>query len=406
MEKTSPKLGRKKLIMIIVAAVLVLAIVGVMLYLFVPVKIAVDIDSVRYVGTDVVVRDAADGQHKEIFKSDGNGGISDKPFKILAFTDTHFDTYKKKGSFTVKYMLENIYMEKPDLVVFVGDVVTSATNRARAKQLAEVMEKLGVYWAAVLGNHEGDNIRSISRKEFVELYASYPHCLISAEEKFTSGGEKVWGNGNTQIDILAADGSIAQTLFFIDSGNEISDEDAKAFGVEKGSYDYVKPSQIKWYSERVATLPEGTRSTMFLHIPFPEYADALNDVPRKVDGTFDYGAVSENGTKALFGGALEGVASPKYNSGLFDAILEGGSTKTVVCGHDHINDFRIVYKGVTLCYNRASGYSSYNAYSKNKARELGQGATVYTVNADGSIEFTDILNRERFDVSEAYKLYK
>ena len=183
-----------------------------MLYLFVPVKIAVDIDSVRYVGTDVVVRDAADGQHGEIFKSDGNGGISDKPFKILAFTDTHFGTYKEKGgSFTVKYMLENIYMEKPDLVVFVGDVVTSATNRARAKQLAEVMEKLGVYWAAVLGNHEGDNIRSISRKEFVELYASYPHCLISAEEKFTSGGEKVWGNGNTQIDILAADGSIAQT---------------------------------------------------------------------------------------------------------------------------------------------------------------------------------------------------
>lgn len=402
--KKSDKLSVKKLIIIIVAAVLVLTLTGVMLFLFVPVKIDVDIDAVNAVGTDVLVR-TTDGV-TTIYKSDGKGGVSDEPFKILAFTDTHFDTYKKKGALTAKYMVENISREKPDLVVFVGDIVTSSTNRTRAKQLAAVMEKLGVYWVGVLGNHEGNNSRSISRKEFIDIYSSYPHCLISAEEKKTADGEKVWGNGNTQINILTKDGKVAQSLFFIDSGDEISDEDAKTYGVSEGSADYVKPSQIKWYGERVAALEAGVKSTLFLHIPLCEYADALSDAPKKADGTLDFDSVSEKGTQALFGGSLEKVTCPKYNSGLFDAILDGGSTRTVVCGHDHVNDFRILYKGVTLCYNRASGYSSYNAYTKDKSNKLGQGATIYSVNSDGTITFSDIVNSERFDVSGAYKLYK
>lgn len=399
---------RKKNIMLIVALAVIIAlgITGAMIYLFVPVKIDVDISSIQTVGSRVEVKKAEGDQPVSIYIPDEEGNISSTPFKILSFTDTHFDTYRKKGYFTMKFFIENIQTEKPDLVVIVGDLITSSTNRARAIQVCEVMEKLGVYWIAVLGNHEGDNGRSISRAEFAELYSSYPHCLVESDTKFTADGEQVWGNGNTQINILTTGGAVSQSLFFIDSGNRISKEDAEKFNLSKDDYDYVKPSQVSWYKERTAMLDEGVKSMVFLHIPLREYADAYEAAPKNVDGTLNIGTEGEDGTVTSFGEKREGVACSKHNGGLFDAILESGSTQAVVAGHDHVNDFRIRYKGVWLCYNRSSGYSSYNAYTKELSTKLMQGASIYTINASGEIEFSDIINGERFDDSKAYALYK
>lgn len=390
----------KKWLVIILAVVIILGVTGTMLGLFINIGIDVDIASIEKVGTNVIVGNA-DGV-QTLYKPDGNGGISSETFKVLAFTDTHFDTYKKKGSFTMKYLIANIQQEKPDLVVFVGDLVTSSSNLKRAKQVAEVMEKLEVYWVTVLGNHEGDNGRSISREKFVSVYSSYAHCLIEDGEKLTSDGERVWGNGNTQINILTSGGGVAQSLFFLDSGNRVNKNDVNTLGLDKESYDYIKTSQIKWYKERVQGLPQGTKSMLFTHIPLCEYKDAVTAAPKNDDGSFDYGKAAEDGTVAEFGLSREKVCSSDYNSGMFDAIVEHGSTQAVVAGHDHMNSFRIRYKGVWLCYNRASGYSSYNAVTRGISKKLEKGATVYNIDADGSLSFEDIINSD----SEALKLYK
>jgi hypothetical protein len=387
-----------------VAAVVAIVITGTVLLMFE--KIDVDIPAIQAVGSRIVVQAAEGDRPISVYIPDEEGNISSTPFKILSFTDTHFDTYRRKGRFTMDFLIKNIQIEKPDLVVIVGDVFASRTNRARVKQLCEVMEKLGVYWIPVLGNHEGDNLLSISREKFIDIYSSYPHCLIGKDTKTTAAGEKVWGCGNTQINILTAGGAVSQSLFFLDSGNEISKEDAKKYNLPKGSTDYVKPSQVEWYKERAAMLDEGVKSMVFLHIPLPEYIDAYEAAPKTADGALNIGVEAEDGTIASFGNKGETICSAEHNGGLFDAIAESGSTQAVVVGHDHVNNFRIRYKGVWLCYNRSSGYSSYNMVTKKLSDKLAQGASIYTIHPDGEIEFGDIINGERFDDSGAYKLYK
>ncbi|MGI6213933.1 MAG: metallophosphoesterase family protein, partial [Christensenellales bacterium] len=147
-----------------VAAVVAIVITGTVLLMFE--KIDVDIPAIQAVGSRIVVQAAEGDRPISVYIPDEEGNISSTPFKILSFTDTHFDTYRRKGRFTMDFLIKNIQIEKPDLVVIVGDVFASRTNRARVKQLCEVMEKLGVYWIPVLGNHEGDNLLSISREKF------------------------------------------------------------------------------------------------------------------------------------------------------------------------------------------------------------------------------------------------
>lgn len=395
----------KKIIIAAISLILVVSIAVACAIIFVPVKLDVDIDSIEPVGTTVRIIEASENNPVSIYKEDSDGEISDEAFKILSFTDTHLDANKEKGACTMKYFIANIQKEKPDLVVIDGDTVTGVINRKRAEMFAEVMEKLGVYWITTLGNHEGDNALSLSREDFVELYSSYPHCLIESGDKFTSDGEKIWGYGNTQINILTKGGKVSQSLFFIDSGNEVGEENAEKYGVEADDNDFIKESQIQWYKEQIAALDSGVKSMLFIHIPLCEYKTAFDSAPKKSDGTLDYGKEAADGTVALFGSKNEGVCCSEYNSGMFDAILGGGSTQAVVAGHDHVNNFSILYKGIYLCYNRNSGYSSYNAVTKGISDELMQGASIYTISPDGSIEFGDIINSERFDTSSAKELY-
>ena len=121
------------------------------------------------------------GEYTALAKTDALGNYLDDDFKILAFTDMHLDTYKDKGNMTIQMLIRNITSQKPDLVVFVGDNITSALNARRTKQLGNLMEELGVYWTLVLGNHEGDNIVSISRQRMINILASYPHCLVEKD---------------------------------------------------------------------------------------------------------------------------------------------------------------------------------------------------------------------------------
>ena len=73
---------------------------------------------------------------------------------------------------------------------------------------------------------------------------------------------------------------------------------------------------------------------------------------------------------------------------MFDAILEKGSTEAVFSGHDHMNDWCAVYKGVHLVYSLPDGYNEYH-FGTNTDRpesEWVQGATITTLHADGSFD--------------------
>ena len=333
-------------------------------------------------------------------KADDDGNYLDDDFKIISFTDFHLDVNRKAGNVTIEMLIRNIVSEKPDLVVFVGDNITSVFNTRRTKQLAQIMEELGVYWTCVVGNHEGDNILSISKQKMVDIFASYPHCLIENDIKTTSGGETVSGVGNHVINLLDADADIRQSLYFLDCGEEMSGQDRIKYADEIidtkiNKYDYIKESQIEWYKETVLAIDtlagKTVRSVIFDHVPLTEFGTAYDDLDAQI----------------LFGTRLETVCCSGHNSGLFDAMIELGSTQAVISGHDHVNDYAVIYKGVILAYNQASGYSSYNVITEDLSNKLIQGFSVYTIDKDGGFLMDSYKNADLYpnEQAEVLKLY-
>ncbi|MDD6682579.1 MAG: metallophosphoesterase [Clostridiales bacterium] len=303
----------------------------------------------------------------------------DRPLKILGFTDTHLDHNEGPYHLTMKLIRETIQGESPDLVVFVGDNVTSGYNKDRLAEFTRMMTDLKIPWCPVLGNHEADNPYSERRGEMARVFRTSPYCLIPEEKARLADGTPVHGEPNYAVSLLNEEGKVCHKLIFLDSGADMAEGDAKKYGPTGQSEDvddYLKENQIAWYREQVRK--DDCPSMVFSHIPLPEYRDACEQ------GEF------------LAGGKWEGISAPHHNSGMFAAMKEEGKSVAFIAGHDHINDFRILHEGIYLIYNRMSGLSSYNIISKKLGKKLLQGASVYYIDAEGRVGFGDILYEDRF----------
>lgn len=383
---------QRKILVICVAAVVLAAMLGTFVGLFVTARLYIDLDTINPVNGNVILMTDNETGAKALAKVDGNGAITDEEFKILVFTDLHFGNYKiNRNKKTMDLMLRNIEREKPDLVILTGDIILSSFSKNRVKTFAEVMEKTNVFWAYVLGNHESDGSFTYKRDEYPEVLSQYPHCLMPAGQRKLNDGTEVWGNGNYYVNILGSEGNVRQTLFFMDSGNLASKADRKKLGLPKGSYDFIKDSQIKWYRESLETInkdrEEKAPSMVFMHIPLVEYDISYKEALAGGEALLTYGAQQEP------------VYASDYNSGLFDALVAGGSTKAVFAGHDHVNNSRVLYKGIMLCYVQPSSYNSYDVVSKKLGDKRIQGCTILKIDAAGEVEFGQNVNAEVFGVN-------
>lgn len=306
------------------------------------------------------------------------------PLKILGFTDLHLDNNEPCAYWTNKIIRETVSREKPDLIVFAGDNVTGGDNKGLAEAFSDMLTYLQTPWCPILGNHEGDNPFSILRSEMADIFRSSPFCLLP--EKKTASGE-------TDYSVLLEDetGRAVHRLVFLDSGMVMKPEDIQKYVpgcTKKNPDDFIKPDQIAWYMSEIRK--DECPSTLFTHVPLYEYREA-----------------NENG-ELLRGMTRESICVCPYNSGLFAEILKAGKTVNVVCGHDHINDSHMLYKGIRLMYNRMSGFSSYNIISKKRGTRLIQGASVYHVHADGRMTFGDLFYEDMYPeyMPEIYKVIK
>ena len=173
------------------------------------------------------------------------------------------------------------------------------------------------------------------------------------------GPGNITGVGNYVINIADTDGNIIYSLIVMDSNVERKYEDGE-------DYDYIHEDQIQWYEWAAEGQPD-VPSMLFFHIPLPEFADAQS--------MLESGEISD---PTAFGVNHEPVCAPPYNSGLFDKIVELGSTTHVFVGHDHINSLSLTYEGVRLTYGLKTGPTCY-------FEEEMQGATLITI-ADGTNE--------------------
>ena len=302
---------------------------------------------------------------------------SDGDFKVLMFTDTHLKGDKELDNITLTYLVKNIKEQKPDLVILGGDNVTYGFNKKRNVQLAELFENLGVYWATVLGNHEGDGFMSYDREKVIELFSSYDRCLVK------KGREDIWGYGNCTINILNADSTLKEVFFLMDSGDYMTEESKAEYGVTDTDevYDGVKTSQVQWYREKHDAIEKEYgkfKSVAVVHIPVYQAEKEYKE------GDF------------LYGEKREGVCESGFDSGLFDAMKEKGSAQAVYFGHDHVNNFGVMCDGILLSYIQPSGYAAYNMSSKFDApeNEWIQGCTVLNIAEDGTYTAERIFNHQ------------
>ncbi len=359
--------NRTRIILLSAAAVLLAAAVTV--WCFLPHPLNYPIRRIAAVGSAVEI--TAQGPDEVSIRK-----TSDGSFKVLMFTDLHLDGKNKTSYETVRRLVENIQNEKPDLVLLGGDNVTSAFNRYRAHQLAQIFEKLGVYWAGTIGNHEGDNALSIHRDDMVSIFSSYPHCLMQA------GLPEVSGDCNYALNLFGENGKLIHTFFFMDTYDEMSEALKEQYGLDPAEdyYDGVREDQVQWYSGKAESIRDRFGhcvSTVLVHIPLPQMQTALDE-----------------GNGLLYGEKNENVCCSGFDSGLFDAIVAADTTKTVFCGHDHLNTFGVSYRGVLLSYIEPSGYGSYTMLSRRNAPESEwlQGCTELLIRPDGSFEQRQIRN--------------
>ena len=267
-------------------------------------------------------------------------------FRILVLSDIQLNVPFPWRNKKAMEMVESLVLEQnPDLVITTGDNVSFVFQGFLAKRFARKMESLDVKWAVVMGNHDGE--ASVDRNWHGNLYESSKNSL------FEMGPVEVTGTGNYQINIADSNGEIIRSLIMLDSHAKTRYETGR-------DYDYIKPSQLEWYRWVTDGMEKETGhvvpSILFFHIPLIEFQEAID---------------SEN-VVLLDGEMNEDVYCAPISSGLFELVLEQGSTSHIFNGHDHVNNLSVLYKGITMTYGTKTGPCSY--YDKDL-----QGGTLITI---------------------------
>ena len=361
----------KKCIIIILSLLLVIIIgFGSFIGIMSSKGISYDIESVEKIESDIEIVDEDIDSVTIKKKSDGE-------FRVLMFTDMHLKGDKELDNITITYLVKNIKEQNPDLVILGGDNVTYGFNKKRNVQLAELFENLGVYWATVLGNHEGDGFMSYDRANVIKLFSSYEHCLVK------EGIADIDGHGNCAIKILNNDNTLREVFFLMDSGDYMTEESKSEYGVteEDEVYDGVKTSQVNWYKEKHDAIESEYgkfKSVTVVHIPVYQAEQEYKD------------------DDFLYGEKREGVCESGFDAGLFEAMKEKGSAQAVYFGHDHVNNFGVMYDGILLSYMQPSGYAAYNMQTKfdSPENEWIQGCTLLNINTDGTYTAERIFNHK------------
>lgn len=329
---------------------------------------------------------------------------TDEDFRVMQLTDVHIGggwMSTSKDTMALNAVAAMVTAEKPDLVIITGDLVFPVPyaagtfdNMNSAELVATLMESLGVYWMPVFGNHDTEIYSKYTREDVSEFYSDrkWAHCLFE-----NNSNDGIDGYCNSVINVKNSAGLITQSFYTFDTHSYV-DGDYLGIGWK---YDNIHDNQVEWYkqnvekynkyntdlinaskSENKAELLEAystVKSLAFWHVPSSEYLDAWNEYVKAgykdtENVKYCYGVVGETG-KMVYSGV--------YEDNIFEAMQELGSTKGIFCGHDHLNNFSIEYKGIRLTYGYSIDYLAYSGISKLGSQ---RGCTLITVKPDGSFD--------------------
>ena len=281
-------------------------------------------------------------------------------FRILQLTDIHLGNKDNRAA-QYPYLDLTIRDADADLILLDGDLFTFA-DKTVAKELFAFLDGYGTPWTVTFGNHDEQCYFSIDwLTSYLNDFGS--HCMFR-----NIPDDDVFGYCNFAID-LRRGGTPFEQIIIMDSN--------RYYCGDYWGYDFIKPDQISWYERMVEDTAsrnggETVDSLLFFHIPLPEFADAWEAARNgDPDAVLEYGEKNED------------VCAPEHNSGLFNKILSLGSTRGIFVGHDHINNYRVLYHGVYLSYG-------INSTDRIYYEDGMLGGQVITVHPDHSLSFDPI----------------
>ncbi len=246
----------------------------------------------------------------------------------------------------VEYLMEN---GKPDLICLAGDNIMD-TGATGLNEFIEYMDSLETPWTFIFGNHDVHSLALDgvgSKKELNDILVEHSKTTdyLLYDNTYESTTESKYGNYS--LKIYNDDETLRGALVFMDTG------------VHDGfDYEGVSEAQVVWYEEEINRLNEKYNQEemiptyLFIHIQTPEfytsYLEALEDNSMFV--------IKQDLSESQILDIKTG--GPQEDGGLFDKVVEVGSTKGIFVGHAHNFNFQVEKDGVILGFGPQTGYAN------------------------------------------------
>lgn len=344
-------------------------------------------------------------------------------FKVLNLTDVQLNyAGQLEDDITIKPTIDKMMKKlKPTIVTLSGDYGWNEEGMKKDEilkcvdEICNCLENYNVNYYFVYGNHDREAAKDY---ELAEVINSHKHGHIERGIKLDDS------YGNYTIEIQNQDAKPIHAIYMMDSRDYFPDEEVDESRVEfreEGDiienvkynhlthgdvttpcivndtrYDYIHEEQVNWYESEVRRLNE-CESTIITHMPingftyaFERYMDAVNK--KDYDRIKSYKPIGPCRQEETCSGGV-------YDRVLYQSIEKYGSTKNVIVGHDHINDFSLLYKDVRFTYAVKTGDG---CYWKNDGTM--NGATLLTINDKGvgkiSQHYWNPFTNQEFDYYE------
>ncbi len=316
----------------------------------------------------------------------------DGKFVVLQISDPQDDAYPAHE--LDDFIRKSIETVKPDFIVISGDVVedsragdisddkifqegvtvdgdyekTLQNVKDAVENIFAPIEEAGIYYTIAQGNN--DYKSGISNEDWLEIYASYPHCIT--------------------VDM--SDDSEGKIDSFVEIKKHDSDETGYILWALDNGRGFTE-GQKQWFkNEADSSVP----SIVFEHIP----TDDVGNLFEKCE-IWDEGALSgDGGFYRLNKEIANGVNYVTYSQGTTDEFLmwKENGVKGAFFGHIHTDGFTGTYDGITLGLTYGCQFSKAGPYG---VREI-------ILDEDGTFE-TNLYVYEKGEFSlqeyEDYKTY-
>ena len=267
----------------------------------------------------------------------------DGSFKIVQFTDVHYVHGNSKSDTALLAIQRVLDAEKPDMVIFTGDIVTGKPAKTGWDALTKLVIDRKIPFAVTLGNHDDEN--GTTRLELEKIITSYPYnCNYS-----TSG--QLNGVMNNVIPVYGSekDMQVKSLIYCFDSGAYSTINDVPGYG-------WITTDIIDWYKKQslhftVQNNFQPLPALAYFHIPLPEYRLAFNDESNKRVGV-----------------RKEDECPSDLNSGMFLAMKEMRDVMATFVGHEHVNDYIVNYYDIALTYGQFTGWRTTYVPEMNGSR--------------------------------------